>query len=74
MRQRDLLDDVPVVYTVRVGYTSRRPVIPDQHTAHVQVVSTGHDGVDAMLAAAQMVACWPWCVMPTSTEVVAVEV
>jgi hypothetical protein len=54
-----------VTLTVAVGWTSRRPVVPDQHVC--RVIVTGRDDVDAMLAAAQMVAVHPRCVMVTST-------
>ncbi|NED96428.1 hypothetical protein G1H11_14050 [Phytoactinopolyspora alkaliphila] len=52
--------------TVEVGYTTVRPVIPDQHTSWVLV---GEDRpVEAQLIAAQIVASH--CEMVTSTRLV----
>ena len=63
------------VWTVDVGWTSRRPVIPDQHTA--RVVVSAYDEREAQLVAAQMVtavgAGRGGCEMPTSTRIVEVE-
>jgi hypothetical protein len=56
---------VTVTVSVAVGWTSSRPVVPDEHTTYV-VVSAATE-TDAVLAAAQMVASDPRCVMPTST-------
>ena len=41
------------VYAVRVGFTSRRPIVPDEHTAYVQVAAD--TGTEARLVACQMV-------------------
>lgn len=62
------MDEPVYVWTVLVGFTSRRPVVPDEHFATVLIAST--DEIDAQLAATQMVACWPHCVMPTSSKVI----
>jgi hypothetical protein len=58
-------------YTVLVGFTTVRPVIPDQHHSIV-LVATDRGPIDAQLVAAQMAATHS--VMPTSTEILAVEV
>lgn len=58
------------IFTVLVGFTTVRPIIPDQHFAIVVIAATGAD--DAQLAAAQMVATHSE--MPTSTEIVSVEI
>ncbi|MGN6575268.1 MAG: hypothetical protein ACTHKG_06250 [Nocardioides sp.] len=66
------------VFTVEVGWTSSRPIRPDEHVSTVQVAAP--DEVAATLLAAQVVAsapAWlavgrPGCEMPTSTRVVAV--
>jgi hypothetical protein len=53
-------------WTIEVGYTVSRPVIPDE--AYALVVVSSDDALDAELAACQIVACH--CVMPTSSAVV----
>jgi hypothetical protein len=56
-----------VTFTVDVGWTSTRPVRPDQHTSRVTVAAdTGHQ---AELLALSMVAARPECVMPTSVVI-----
>lgn len=57
------------VYAARVavGWTSERPVRPDQHLSGVVV--TADTLLDCTLIAAQMVACRPECEMVTSTAV-----
>lgn len=50
---------------VHVGWTSVRPIQPDQHWSGV--IATADTATDARLAAAQIVACRPECVMVTST-------
>lgn len=55
-------------FTVDVGWTSVRPVRPDQHTSRVQVVADS--GEDAELIAIHMVAARTTCVMPTSSVVI----
>lgn len=60
------------VFTVQVGFTSTRPVQPDQHTAWVQVAADTEQ--QAHLAAAQMVAGWPHAEMVTSTTTLEVKV
>lgn len=54
-------------WTVRVGWTSVRPVRPDQHFS--RIVIAADDATSASCAAAQWVASRPECVMPTSTEI-----
>lgn len=63
------------VWTVRVGYTSHRPLRPDEHLTHV-VVDAGSEA-EARELAAQMVGTQvgPWMDRPhpemvTSTQVV----
>lgn len=58
-------------FFVEVGYTTVRPVIPDQFTAYV-IVATDRGPNDATLLAAQMVG--GLCEMPTSTRIVGVEI
>lgn len=55
-----------MTFTVQVGYTTTRPVVPDEHTAFV-IVSAKHDR-EAMLIAAQMVGSL--CEMVTRTTIV----
>ena len=69
------------VWTVRVGWTSSRPVRPDEHTSFVTVAADSE--VEALQLAAQLVGTIaggghpshvypsgrPGCVMPTSTEI-----
>ena len=69
----DPLPEVAVTYAIDVGWTSSRPVIPDEHVRRVVVSSTDGTGREATLVAAQMVACDPRCEMPTSTTIVGVE-
>jgi hypothetical protein len=52
--------------TVRVGYTTVRPIVPDQHYSYVTVDAGGYH--DASLQAAQWVASRPGVEMVTSTE------
>lgn len=77
----------PGTWTVDVGWTSTRPIRPDEHTTRVHVLA--HDEHEASLLAAQMVCAvggasplayragagtpTPVCEMPTSTRIVAVE-
>lgn len=56
---------------VLVGWTSSRPVIPDEHT-HLIVVDCPTETA-ATLLAAQWVAHRPGCQMPTSTKVLRIE-
>jgi len=62
---------VTETFIVLVGYTTQRPLIPDQHYACV-AVATDRGPNDATLVAAQMVACHS--TMPTSTEIVEVKI
>ncbi len=57
-----------MIYRVDVGWTSSRPVIPDEHVRRVSV--DARNAVEAKLIAAQMVSCDPRCEMPTSTRMV----
>lgn len=57
-----------MIFTVDVGWTSTRPVRPDQHTSRIHLdAATAHD---AELTALQIVAARPSCVMPTSSTVI----
>jgi len=58
-------------FTVRVGFSTVRPIVPDQHF-HWVVIATDRGPNDAQLAAAQMVAGRGE--MPTSTKIVHVEI
>lgn len=58
-------------FYVRVGYSDRRPVVPDEAVRYV-VVATEHGAVDACLIAAQMVGCS--VEMVTSTQLLWAEV
>lgn len=58
-------------FTIDVGWTSVRPIVPDQHWSRV-VVATDRGLTDAKLLAAQMVGAH--AVMPTSTHLVSVEI
>lgn len=58
-------------FTVQVGFTTVRPIIPDQHFALV-VVATDRGPIDAQLVAAQVVA--GHSEMPTSTTILAVAI
>jgi len=42
-----------LVFTVKVGYTTSRPVIPDEHTVHILVAAADH--IEAGLTAHDMV-------------------
>lgn len=57
-----------VTTTVRVGWTSQRPLKPDEHVS--TVVVTAEDVINANLVACQMVACRPECEMVTSSGIV----
>ena len=57
------------VWTVDVGSTDRRPVVPDQFVSRVQVAAD--DAPQAILAAVSMV-MRPGVVMATSASVVSV--
>lgn len=58
-------------YTVDVGFTTQRPVRPDQHT-HRLVLHAETDS-DAHLFAAHWLGARPGCVMVTSTTIIEVE-
>ena len=62
----------PLTFTVDVGFTTQRPVIPDQHTSRVVLVA--YTEAEAHTTAALMVASRPCVVMPTRTTTVAVEI
>lgn len=55
-----------MIVTVIVGFTTSRPVVPDEHFAKVVVAADSEE--EGTLIAAQIVACH--CEMPTSTEIV----
>jgi hypothetical protein len=57
-------------YTVVVGFSLGRPIIPDQFLALVEVQADS--GREAQLIASQMVATHS--AMPTSTEILSVEI
>lgn len=57
-----------ITATVRVGFTTSRPIRVDEHFSTVVVSARDED--EATLIAAQMVASRPGCEMPTSTEIV----
>ena len=63
------------MWTVDVGWTSTRPLVPDEHTTRVRVAA--HDEHEAALMAAQVVCAIGGgrggCEMPTSTRIVEVE-
>ena len=60
-------------FFIRVGFTTVRPIIPDQHFTNVVVMADSAN--DAQLAAAQMVQAGVFDVqMVTSTQIVSVEV
>lgn len=58
-------------YKVAAGFTTSRPVRPDEHT-HVLTLFAESDN-DAHLFAAQWVASRPGVQMPTSTTILEVE-
>lgn len=60
-----------MIATVRVGWTSSRPIRVDEHLTTVVVAAK--DEIDANLLACQMVACRPECEMATSSGIVEVE-
>lgn len=76
-----MASDAGWVWTVEVGWTSTRPVRPDEHTSYVTVAARNE--AEAVLVAAQMVAAVPdgdgrgrylpsgrpGCVMPTRTRI-----
>jgi hypothetical protein len=57
-------------YTVDVGFTTQRPVVPDQHTS--RVVLLAEDDQDALLTAFYMVDSRKCVEMVTRTEIVTV--
>jgi hypothetical protein len=57
----------PMTFVLDVGFTTVRPVIPDQH--HARVVVSVHDEIEATLVAAQIVACGRAVEMVTSTAI-----
>jgi hypothetical protein len=58
------------IFTVAVGFSTVRPIVPEQHTHHV-IVAAQHPR-EAQLVAAQMVG--GGCEMVTSTRIVSVEI
>lgn len=59
------------IYKVAVGFTTHRPVRPDERTHVVTLSAT--DDIDAVRGAAQWIASRPGVVMPTSTTILEVE-
>jgi hypothetical protein len=55
-------------WIIQVGFTSGRPIIPDEYTAWVRIVAETEN--DAHLLAVWMVGSWPHCEMVTRTEIV----
>lgn len=55
------------LYTVAVGFTTRRPVVPDERT-HVLTLWAASD-LDAVLFAAHWLDARPGVVMVTRTEI-----
>jgi hypothetical protein len=79
-----MADDESWVWTVRVSWTSSRPVRPDEHVSFVRIAA--RDETDAVLLAAQMVGSRgnpdggppfasgrPRAVMVTRTEILSAE-
>lgn len=60
------------IFTVDVGFTTSRPIIPDQHVSRVMVAAD--NDIDAQLIAMHMVTVRPNVQMPTSATIVAVAV
>jgi hypothetical protein len=65
------LSEAQFKYLVDVGFTTSRPVKPDEHMSRVQVLA-GSDH-DAHLTALHMVSGRPGVVMPTSSKIHEVE-
>jgi hypothetical protein len=59
------------LYTVAVGFTTHRPVRPDERTHTLTLWAA--DDADAHLFAAQWIASRPGVVMPTRTTIIQVE-
>ena len=57
-----------VTATFYVGWTSTRPIRPDEHVSSVTTV--GRDLNECSLVAAQIAACRPECEMVTSTTLI----
>ena len=63
-----------ITVTVLVGWTSHRPVRPDEHVSAVTVAvpftsTLAAAELEASLIAVAMVICRPPCEMPTSTTI-----
>jgi hypothetical protein len=63
----DVIKTAPLAWHIKVGYTTQRPVIPDQHTRDVMV--SAQDPHEARLIASQMVGVHKDVVMVTSANV-----
>ena len=61
-----------MIFTIKVGWTADRPIIPDQYTAYVRVAAD--TDTDARLTACLMVDGWKWCEMVTSATVIDAEI
>lgn len=57
-----------LTFTVAVGFTTQRPVIPEQHLHHVIV--TAQDDIEARLTAHAMVRGHRGVVMVTSAKII----
>ena len=60
-----------LLYKVAVGFTTQRPVVPDQHTSLVTLLA--RDDHDAHLTALHMVGARPQVVMTTSSTILEVQ-
>ena len=70
MSASDVLSD-QFHYKVDVGFTTQRPVWPDQHVSRVHIMAK--DDHDAHLSALHMVGSRPGVVMTTSSRIHQVE-
>ena len=61
-----------MLFHVQVGWTSSRPVRPDEHLSQVALLAGSER--EAHLVAAQWVLANPNAVMPTSTKTLLVEI
>lgn len=58
------------IFNIRVGFTTSRPIIPDQHFSYITLMANSLN--EAMLIAAQIAATHSE--MPTSTTLISVEI
>jgi len=59
------------LFTVACGFTTHRPIRPDERTHTLQFMASTDS--EAHLIAAQWIASRPGVEMPTSTEIISVE-